>query len=108
MNSAFTKTIKEDENLLNISTEENEDNNYMNLEINGEIIDPNINYEKQYDLDNGMIEKELNFYDFDEELLQYRPVEIDRLVQSLLNLKGACYISFSFIFRKCRVEKIFV
>ncbi len=95
MNSAFTKTIKEDENLLNISTEENEDNNYMNLEINGEIIDPNINYEKQYDLDNGMIEKELNFYDFDEELLQYRPVEIDRLVQSLLNLKGALLLTSS-------------
>ena len=96
MNSAFSKAVKEDEKLLNVTTEENnDDNNYMNLEINGEIIDPKINYEKQYDLDNDMIERELNFYDFDEELLQYRPVEIDRLVQSLLNLKGALLLTSS-------------
>ena len=89
MNSLMTKPIKEDEKLLNISTEENDSNSNINLELNDEIIDPTINYEKQYDLDNDIIEKELNFYDFDEELLQYRPVEINRLVQSLLNLKSA-------------------
>ncbi len=42
-----------------------------------------------------MIEKELNFYDFDEELLQYRPVEVDRLVKSLLNLKNALILTSS-------------
>ena len=42
-----------------------------------------------------MIEKELNFYDFDEELLQYRPIEVDNLVQSLLNLKSALILTSS-------------
>ena len=40
-----------------------------------------------------MLEKELNFYDFDEELLQYRPVELNNLVQSLLNLKSALILT---------------
>ena len=44
---------------------------------------------KKYDYDGIMLEKELNFYDFDEEFLQYRPVELNNLVQSLLNLKSA-------------------
>ena len=35
------------------------------------------------------IEKEYNFYDFDEQLLLYRPSEIENLVESLLNLKNA-------------------
>ena len=61
----------------------------MNLDYNGELINPKINYDKQYDIDGDILEQELNFYDFDEELLQYRPIEIDRLVQSLLNLKSA-------------------
>ena len=91
----------DNEKLLNLSTEviddedSNNNNNNNNLELNGEIIDPNINYEKQYDLDNDIIEKELNFYDFDEELLQYRPVEIDHLVQSLLNLKSSLILTSS-------------
>ena len=91
----------ENEKLLNISTEitndeeSNNNNNNNKLELNGEIIDPNINYEKQYDLDNDIIEKELNFYDFDEELLQYRPVEIDHLVQCLLNLKSSLILTSS-------------
>jgi hypothetical protein len=91
------KTIHEDEKFLNISTEiddeDSNNNNDKNIELNGEIIDPNINYEKQYDLDNDIIEKELNFYDFDEELLQYRPIEINNLIQSLLNLKSALILT---------------
>ena len=90
-----TKTIREDEKLLNTSSELNEDTNDMNLDYNGELINPKINYDKQYDLDGDIIEKELNFYDFDEELLQYRPIEIDRLVQSLLNLKSALILTSS-------------
>ena len=89
------KTIRDDEKLLNTSTEVNEDNTDMNLEYNGELINPKINYDKQYDLDGDVIEKELNFYDFDEELLQFRPIEIDRLVQSLLNLKSALILTSS-------------
>ena len=90
------KTARDDEKLLNsISTDINEENTEMNLEYNGEIINPKFNYDKQYDLENDVIEKELNFYDFDEELLQYRPMEIDRLVQSLLNLKSALILTSS-------------
>ena len=89
------KTFRDDDKLLNTSTEVNEDNTDMNLEYNGELIDPKINYDKQYDLDGDVIEKELNFYDFDEELLQFRPIEIDRLVQSLLNLKSALILTSS-------------
>ena len=91
------KTVKEDEKLLNISTDVNEETNDidMNLEYNGELINPKLNYDKQYDLENDIIEKELNFYDFDEELLLYRPIEIDNLVQSLLNLKSALILTSS-------------
>ena len=89
------KTIRDDEKLLNTSTEVNEDNSDVNFEYNGELINPKINYDKQYDLDRDVIEKELNFYDFDEELLQFRPIEIDRLVQSLLNLKSALILTSS-------------
>ena len=96
LNSNIIKTLREDEKLLNISTDiMEEDSIDMNLEYNGELIDPKINYDKKYDLESNVIEKELNFYDFDEELLQYRPVEIDRLVQSLLNLKSALILTSS-------------
>ena len=96
LNSNIIKTLREDEKLLNISTDiMEEDSIDMNLEYNGELINPKINYDKKYDLESNVIEKELNFYDFDEELLQYRPVEIDRLVQSLLNLKSALILTSS-------------
>ena len=90
-----TKTLKEDEKLLNTESEINEETTNINIPYNGELINPKINYDKQYDLDGEKIEKELNFYDFDEELLQYRPIEIDRLVQSLLDLKGALILTSS-------------
>ena len=86
-----------DEEKLNTTTNEminsNEENDINNIDYDQEYIDSNINYEKKYDSDGIMIEKELNFYDFDEELLQYRPVEIDNLVQSLLNLKSALILT---------------
>ena len=63
------------------------------IEYNGEIINPNIDYNKKYDKESEYIEKENNFYDFDEELLQYRPLEIDRLVKVLLDLKGALLLT---------------
>ena len=90
-----TKNVLEDDKLNDsnnnlISNEETDDNN---LDFDDEYIDTSINYEKKYDSDGIMIEKELNFYDFDEELLQYRPVEVNNLVQSLLNLKGALILT---------------
>ena len=59
------------------------------MNIDEEYIDTKINYQKKYDSDGIMIEKELNFYDFDEQLLQYRSNELNNLIQSLLNLKYA-------------------
>ena len=87
------KSIIDEEKLLNNSMDSNEENTDIHIEYNGEIINPKINHDKEYDLQNDKIEKEINFYDFDEELLQYRPVEIDRLVQSLLKLKSALKIT---------------
>ena len=92
------KLDKEEEKNATSTNEINiieDNNNANNLDYDGEIIDPNINYNKQYDLEGDKIEKELNFYDFDEELLQYRPVEVDRLVKSLLNLKSALLLTSS-------------
>ena len=43
---------------------------------------------KKYDSDGILIDKEQNFSDFNEELLQYRPIELNNLVISLLDLKG--------------------
>ena len=81
---------------LNSSTNEinnNEEGEIKNFDLDEEYIDSKTNYEKKYDSDGIMIEKELNFYDFDEELLQYRPVELNNLVQSLLNLKSALILT---------------
>ena len=61
--------------------------NYYNKQLK------NGDFNKIYDEESEFIEKELNFYDFDEELLQYRPVELDNLVQSLLNLKSALILT---------------
>jgi hypothetical protein len=77
-----TKNIPEDDKLNDsnnnlISNEETDDDN---INFDEEYIDTTIDYEKKYDSDGIMIEKELNFYDFDEELLQYRPAEVNNLV----------------------------
>ena len=63
------------------------------IEFNGEIINQKKDYNKIFDKENEYIEKEINFYDFDEELLQYRPLEIDHLVKVLLDLKGALLLT---------------
>ena len=87
------------ENDLNNFTEDNNQNiitlnkNNINSDYDGEFIDSTINYEKKYDLDGVIIEKESNFYDFDEELLQYRPIELNNLIKSLLNLKSALILT---------------
>ena len=79
----INKKIIKEEDKENISADNdnnlNDDDNINNMDYDGEIINSKINYDKQYDLEGDKIEKELNFYDFDEELLQYRPVEVDRL-----------------------------
>ena len=88
-------SIKEDTPLMdnNDYLEQDNNRNINDMEYNGEIINPNIDYNKKYDTESEYIEKETNFYDFDEELLQYRPLEIDRLVKVLLDLKGALLLT---------------
>jgi len=87
--------IKEESPLIenNEYLEQDNNKNFNDMEYNGEIINPNIDYNKKYDKESDYIEKETNFYDFDEELLQYRPLEIDRLVKVLLDLKGALLLT---------------
>ena len=77
----------------NIGYIEQENQNLNEMEFNGEIINPKEDYNRKYDKESEYIEKETNFYDFDEELLQYRPLEIDRLVKVLLDLKGALLLT---------------
>ena len=89
LNNNYTK----EEKYLNKTEDDEENKNFNNLEYNGEIINPKIDYNKKYDLESNYIEKEFSFYDFDEELLQYRPLEIDRLVKVLLDLKGALLLT---------------
>ena len=89
------KDNKEDSSINDDMNNLIEDENINNIDNNIEIYNPKINYDQQYDLEGDKIEKELNFYDFDEELLQYRPLEVDRLVRSLLNLKSALLLTSS-------------
>ena len=85
---------KEETPLMDNNDFLDQDNKNFNvLEYNGEIINPNTDYNKKYDKESDYIEKECNFYDFDEQLLQYRSLEIDRLVKVLLDLKGALLLT---------------
>ena len=63
--------------------------NYNNKELK------NDDFNKIYDEESEFIEKELNFYDFDESLLQYRPYEIDNLINLLIDLKGSLILTSS-------------
>ena len=63
--------------------------NYYNKELK------NGDYNKIYDEESEFIEKELNFYDFDESLLQYRPCEVSNLINLLMDLKGSLILTSS-------------
>ena len=85
--------ISEETDITKANFLDQEKSNANNIEYNGELIDLKDNYNKKYDKESDYIEKEINFYDFDEELLQYRPLEIDNLVKSLLDLKKALLLT---------------
>ena len=91
----YKKIINKKMKKLNENKEilEQDNKNINEMEYNGEIINPNVDYNKKNDSESDYIEKKMNFYDFDEELLQYRPLEIDRLVKVLLDLKGALLLT---------------
>ena len=75
--------------------EDNESKGENDTEINNEMLNSKIDYNEKFDEESEFIEKETNFYDFDEQLLQYRPLEIDRLVKALIDLKGALILTSS-------------
>jgi hypothetical protein len=52
-----------------------------------------LNFEEQFDKGCEKLEKELSFYDFNEEFLQYRPLEINQLEKSLLDLKNSLLLT---------------
>ena len=100
-----------DDNNNNVLNEEGltdviSDNDYNIIENNEQdgnknIIDTDINnkskinddYNKTYDEESNYIEKENNFYDFDEALLQFRPLEIENLVKLLIDIKRALQLT---------------
>ena len=73
----------------NIELKEKDD---INENIN---INEHINFNQKYDEESQYIEKEINFYDFDEALLRYRPLEIENLVKLLIDIKEALILTSS-------------
>ena len=88
INSDKNHSINDD-----LNSEPNQSNIINNLEYNGEILDINSDYNKIYEIESIYIEKEFNFYDFDDSLLQYRPLEIQNLVKMLMDLKQALLLT---------------
>ena len=84
--------------IINIEDDlSNINNNLLNKEsiqsLNLDNRNSNNDFDKKYDEESNYIEKEYNFYDFDDQLLQYRPFEIERLVKSLIDLKGSLFLT---------------
>ena len=99
-NDTSTNNLKEENNEKSELKEEtdlidnnNEQDNTKSSNDN-EIMNSNItsNY-KKFEEENDFIEKESTFYNFDEQLLQYRPLEVNRLINELINLKGALLLT---------------
>ena len=83
--------------LLNEKDDDNSDNsNFINYLNYSDSDDDEINLNKinlKYKKDNS--ENENHFLDFDEQLLQYRPKEINSLVKTLLDLKNTIILTSS-------------
>ena len=69
------------------------DNDNLINKINSENTNIISEFNKKYDEESNYIEKEFNFYDFDEQLLQYRSLEIEQLMKSLLDLKSSMILT---------------
>ena len=98
-NNENNNLIEENKNQDEINAKDDEmfegDKEQNDTEYNNELIDSKVDYNKKFDEESEFIEKESHFYDFDEQLLQYRPLEIDRLVKALIDLKGALILTSS-------------
>ena len=82
-----------DKNNDNINNNDNDNENIKKLNDN-EIIN-DMNYIQKYDEESNFIEKEIQFYDYDDSLLGYRPLEIDIIFKSLIDLKNALILTSS-------------
>ena len=69
------------------------DNDNLINKINSENTNIISEFNKKYDEESNYIEIEFNFYDFDEQLLQYRSLEIEQLMKSLLDLKSSMILT---------------
>ena len=81
----IVNNLQNNKNQLNKDKIENF-NYYYNKDLYDE-------YKNEYDKESDFIEKETNFYDFDEQLLQNRPLEVESLAQSLSDLKNAFLVT---------------
>ena len=88
----------DDENNKN-DCELNEKDDVVDVDDDGDenndnvIINQNINLKRKYEEEIDYIEQEILFYNFDENLLQYRPLEIDYLIRSLIDLKESLILT---------------
>ena len=87
------KELLNDENSKLIEKEKDSAINIKDDDYNNQLFNENIDYQSKYQEENDYIEKEKNFYYFDETLLQNRPLEIDQLIKALIDLKHALIFS---------------
>ena len=96
-NQVNFETQSDLENNYENENQENDNINLMNKESIKDSIKEGINpyedFNEKYEEESNYIEKETTFYDFDEQLLQYRSLEIEHLVKSLMDLKGALILT---------------
>ena len=84
-----------------ISTELDESKKKLELKENNDINEEEMmkadhdNFINKYDEESLYIEREINFYDFDEALLRYRSLEIENIVKLLIDIKEALILTSS-------------
>ena len=84
-----------------ISTELDESKKKLELKENNNINEEEMmkadhdNFINKYDEESLYIEREINFYDFDEALLRYRSLEIENIVKLLIDIKEALILTSS-------------
>ena len=84
-----------------ISTELDELKKKLELKENNDINEEEMmkadhdNFINKYDEESLYIEREINFYDFDEALLRYRSLEIENIVKLLIDIKEALILTSS-------------
>ena len=78
-----------------INNELNSDNLNNKEKNKNETINIYADFNHKYDEESNYIEKEIRFYDFDEQLLQFRPLELELLVKTLMDLKSALILTSS-------------